>query len=106
MPGARFVTLEGVDGAGKSTHIQWIANWLEARGVVLRLTREPGGTPLGERLRDLLLDLDATGAGGGTSGEPGSLGFGVALASVSSAVSGTGVCRDAVVAMTGSAACR
>jgi len=52
----RFITLEGVDGAGKSTHVQWIARWLEGKGVTLRLTREPGGTPLGERLRDLLLD--------------------------------------------------
>ncbi|MCC7549298.1 MAG: dTMP kinase [Burkholderiales bacterium] len=56
MPAARFITLEGVDGAGKSTHAPWIARWLEERGVALCLTREPGGTPLGERLRDLLLD--------------------------------------------------
>jgi len=55
MPG-RFITLEGIDGAGKSTHIPWIARELEARGVVVCLTREPGGTPLGERLRTLLLD--------------------------------------------------
>jgi len=52
----RFITLEGIDGAGKSTHIDWIAGWLRARGVVLQQTREPGGTPLGEALRALLLE--------------------------------------------------
>jgi len=52
----RFITLEGVDGAGKSTHVEWIAEWLRERKVNLCLTREPGGTPLGERLRELLLD--------------------------------------------------
>ncbi len=51
----RFITLEGVDGAGKSTHIGRIRQVLEARGLEVRLTREPGGTELGERLRDLLL---------------------------------------------------
>jgi len=55
MPG-RFITLEGIDGAGKSTHIPWVARELEALGVAVCLTREPGGTPLGERLRTLLLD--------------------------------------------------
>lgn len=51
----KFITLEGVDGAGKSTHIPTIAKLLEARGKEVLLTREPGGTPLGEKLRDLLL---------------------------------------------------
>ena len=51
----RFITLEGLDGAGKSTHVPWIARFLEGRGVPLVVTREPGGTPLGERLRELLL---------------------------------------------------
>lgn len=50
-----FITLEGVDGAGKSTHLNWLADWFHARGRVTRLTREPGGTPLGESLRALLL---------------------------------------------------
>lgn len=56
MRQGRFITLEGIDGAGKSTHIDWIAGWLQARGVVLHQTREPGGTPLGEALRALLLE--------------------------------------------------
>lgn len=51
----RFVTLEGIDGAGKSTHAAWLAEALAARGFTVVATREPGGTPLGERLRDLLL---------------------------------------------------
>lgn len=50
-----FITLEGVDGAGKSTHLEWLADQLRDRGRVVRLTREPGGTPLGEKLRALLL---------------------------------------------------
>lgn len=54
MPG-KFITLEGVDGAGKSTHIPAIAEMLRARGKQVLITREPGGTPLGERLRELLL---------------------------------------------------
>ena len=51
----RFITLEGVDGAGKSTHLGFVADWLRARGRELVITREPGGTPLGETLRELLL---------------------------------------------------
>ena len=51
----RFITLEGIDGAGKSTHAAWLAQALIDRGRVVLATREPGGTPLGERLRDLLL---------------------------------------------------
>jgi dTMP kinase len=50
-----FITLEGIDGAGKSTHAAWLAEALVARGRRIVATREPGGTPLGERLRDLLL---------------------------------------------------
>lgn len=52
---ARFITLEGVDGAGKSTHVQWMAERIAERGISVITTREPGGTELGERLRDLLL---------------------------------------------------
>jgi dTMP kinase len=51
----RFITLEGVDGAGKSTHVRWIADALSARGHRVVATREPGGTPLGESLREVLL---------------------------------------------------
>ncbi len=50
-----FITLEGVDGAGKSTHIPFIAELLKSKGYEVVLTREPGGTPLGEKLRELLL---------------------------------------------------
>jgi dTMP kinase len=52
---ARFITLEGVDGAGKSTHVAWIAEQLRAAGREVVLTREPGGTPLAEKLRALVL---------------------------------------------------
>ncbi|HUX63572.1 dTMP kinase [Sulfuricella sp.] len=51
----RFITLEGVDGAGKSTHMDWIARRIGAAGKKVVVTREPGGTPLGEELRKLLL---------------------------------------------------
>jgi len=54
-PRGVFITLEGVDGAGKSTHTDWLADTLRAAGVSVVCTREPGGTPLGERLRDLVL---------------------------------------------------
>ena len=52
----KFITLEGLDGAGKSTQLAWIASFLEQRQIKLCVTREPGGTPLGETLRTLLLD--------------------------------------------------
>lgn len=55
MTRGRFVTLEGVDGAGKSTHIAWIAERLRVRGRRVLVTREPGGTALAERLRELVL---------------------------------------------------
>ncbi len=55
MSHGKFITLEGVDGAGKSSHVEWIAERLRAQGHTLVVTREPGGTPLGEKLRDLLL---------------------------------------------------
>ena len=56
MTRGKFITLEGMDGAGKSTHLTWIPGFLQARGVQVMLTREPGGTPLGEKLRMLMLD--------------------------------------------------
>jgi len=52
---AKFITFEGVDGAGKSTHLEWVAKQLRSRGIDLLVTREPGGTPLGEQLRNILL---------------------------------------------------
>jgi dTMP kinase len=52
----KFITLEGIDGAGKSTHLKWLAAFLESHGITVQLTREPGGTELGESLRKLLLD--------------------------------------------------
>jgi dTMP kinase len=55
MSSGKFITLEGVDGAGKSTHIPAIASMLRASGKEVLVTREPGGTPLGEKLRELLL---------------------------------------------------
>ncbi|MES2579610.1 MAG: dTMP kinase [Pseudomonadota bacterium] len=55
MKKGKFITLEGMDGAGKSTHIPTIVALLEARGVEVVSTREPGGTALGEQLRTLLL---------------------------------------------------
>jgi len=54
----RFISLEGIDGAGKSTHLAFIRDWLAQRGVDAVFTREPGGTPLGEKIRELLLAVD------------------------------------------------
>jgi len=51
----KFITFEGIDGAGKSTHIGFVTDYLTARGKQVVSSREPGGTPLGEKLRDLLL---------------------------------------------------
>jgi dTMP kinase len=51
----RFITFEGIDGAGKSSHIETLAGWLRDRGHAVVVTREPGGTPLAERLRELVL---------------------------------------------------
>jgi len=56
MNKAKFITFEGVDGAGKSTHLAWFAEALRKRGKEVLVTREPGGTPLGESLRDILLN--------------------------------------------------
>lgn len=57
-PRGRFITVEGVDGAGKSTHLGFVADWLRRQGHEVVVTREPGGTPLGEELRALLLNRD------------------------------------------------
>jgi dTMP kinase len=50
-----FISFEGIDGAGKSSHIEALADWFRAHGREVILTREPGGTPLSERLRELVL---------------------------------------------------
>ena len=55
MAHGKFITLEGIDGAGKSTHLAFIAERLRAMGQQVVVTREPGGTPLGEMLRYLVL---------------------------------------------------
>ena len=57
MKGA-FITVEGADGAGKTTHLDFIQRWLTERGASVVRTREPGGTALGELLREILLDKD------------------------------------------------
>jgi dTMP kinase len=55
MNRGRFITFEGIDGAGKSSHIEPLAAWLRERGHQVLVTREPGGTPLAETLRELVL---------------------------------------------------
>lgn len=52
----KFITVEGIDGAGKSTHLAWLERFLQDKGLEVVVTREPGGTALGEALRQLLLD--------------------------------------------------
>jgi dTMP kinase len=51
-----FITLEGGEGVGKSTNLAYVADYLRGRGVEVMTTREPGGTPLGERIRDWILE--------------------------------------------------
>lgn len=55
-----FITLEGIDGSGKTTQAGLLADWLRSAGYRVRLTREPGGTEEGERIRDLVLSRNAT----------------------------------------------
>jgi dTMP kinase len=55
MTTGRFITVEGIDGAGKSSHLEFLASAIRARGFEVVVTREPGGTPLGEKLRALAL---------------------------------------------------
>ncbi len=55
MKPVRFITFEGIDGAGKSSHIDALTVWLRGRGLSVLVTREPGGTPLAETLRELVL---------------------------------------------------
>jgi dTMP kinase len=56
-----FITLEGLDGSGKTTQIKRLANWLEKRGFKAAVTRQPGGTATGDRIRELLLDSRSKG---------------------------------------------
>ena len=56
----KFITLEGIDGAGKTTHIEFIKKYLSDLGINFIMTREPGGTMLGEQLREILLHDDMT----------------------------------------------
>ncbi|MGB9430228.1 MAG: dTMP kinase [Gammaproteobacteria bacterium] len=60
MSKARFITVEGTEGVGKSTHMAFIRAWLENHGVSVLQTREPGGTPLAEQIRTILLDATHT----------------------------------------------
>ncbi|PTQ78040.1 thymidylate kinase [Nitrosomonas oligotropha] len=60
MKQGKFITLEGIDGAGKSTQLAWIVELLQRAGLQAVVTREPGGTELGERLRTVLLDKSMT----------------------------------------------
>ena len=55
MARGRFITFEGIDGAGKSSHIEALSNWLREHDQTVLVTREPGGTALAERLRELVL---------------------------------------------------
>ena len=59
---AKFITLDGIDGAGKSTNLEVIKHWFAQRSLPVIFTREPGGTPVGEALREILLN-PATQAG-------------------------------------------
>ncbi len=56
MPRGLFVTFEGLDGSGKSTQLRRLKEWLEANGLAVTATRQPGGTRVGDRIRALLLD--------------------------------------------------
>ncbi|MGZ5033386.1 MAG: dTMP kinase [Usitatibacter sp.] len=56
----KFITLEGIDGAGKSSHLEFLCERARAAGNEVKLTREPGGTPVGERLREVVLHQPMT----------------------------------------------
>jgi dTMP kinase len=61
MPRGLFITLEGLDGSGKTTQIKRLAAWMEKRNIHPAVTRQPGGTATGDRIRPLLLDSRSTG---------------------------------------------
>jgi dTMP kinase len=56
MPRGLFITLEGLDGSGKTTQVKRLSSWMQKRGFAPVVTRQPGGTALGDRIRELLLD--------------------------------------------------
>ncbi len=60
-PRGRMITFEGVDGCGKSTQLRMLADWLSQRGYEVLSTREPGGCPIAERIREVILSLDSRG---------------------------------------------
>jgi dTMP kinase len=61
MPRGLFITFEGLDGSGKTTQIRRLAAWMQKRGVMPVVTRQPGGTSIGDRVRELLLDSRSAG---------------------------------------------
>ena len=61
MPRGLFITLEGLDGSGKTTQLKRLAGWMQKRGMTPLITRQPGGTPTGDRIRELLLDSRSQG---------------------------------------------
>jgi dTMP kinase len=61
MPRGLFITLEGLDGSGKTTQIKRLAAWMQKRGITPAVTRQPGGTATGDRIRELLLDSRSAG---------------------------------------------
>ncbi len=60
MPRGFFITLEGLDGSGKTTQLKRLAAWMQRRGTPPVITRQPGGTVTGDRIRELLLDSRST----------------------------------------------
>ncbi len=61
MPRGLFITLEGLDGSGKTTQLKRLAAWMQKRGTAAVVTRQPGGTATGDRIRELLLDSRSAG---------------------------------------------
>ena len=58
MTKGKFITIDGVEGAGKSTQIDLICSYLHQKGIEVVRTREPGGTAVGEKIRSVLLDVE------------------------------------------------